>query len=275
MVGRIAKKLYLYIIFLFLYAPIAVLVVYSFNESKSRGHWGGFTLKWYRELLRDREIAAALYNTLMIAILSSIIATVIGTAAAMGIHNMKKIKKAVVMNLTYLPVLNPEIVTGVSLMLLFIFMKAFTNIGLGFFTMLLAHITFNIPYVILSVLPKLKQLNKHTYEAALDLGATPLNAIWKVIIPEIMPGIVTGFILTFTLSIDDFVISFFTTGSGVSNLSIYVYSMARRGINPKINALSTIMFMTVLVLLLIVNKRMSKDNTNNVVVSNNVKEVVR
>jgi len=275
MVGRIAKKLYLYIIFLFLYAPIAVLVVYSFNESKSRGHWGGFTLKWYRELLRDREIAAALYNTLMIAILSSIIATVIGTAAAMGIHNMKKIKKAVVMNLTYLPVLNPEIVTGVSLMLLFIFMKAFTNIGLGFFTMLLAHITFNIPYVILSVLPKLKQLNKHTYEAALDLGATPLNAIWKVIIPEIMPGIVTGFILTFTLSIDDFVISFFTTGSGVSNLSIYVYSMARRGINPKINALSAIMFMTVLVLLLIVNKRMSKDNTNNVVVSNNVKEVVR
>ncbi len=275
MVGRIIKKIYLYIIFLFLYAPIVVLVIYSFNESKSRGHWGGFTLKWYRELFRDREIATALYNTLMIAILSSIIATIIGTAAAIGIHNMKKIKKVVVMNLTYLPVLNPEIVTGVSLMLLFIFMKAFTNIGLGFFTMLLAHITFNIPYVILSVLPKLKQLNKHTYEAALDLGATPLNAIRKVIMPEIMPGIVTGFILAFTLSIDDFVISFFTTGSGVSNLSIYVYSMARRGINPKINALSTIMFITILVLLLIVNKRMSKDNTNNVVVSNNVKEVMR
>jgi spermidine/putrescine transport system permease protein len=275
MVGRIAKRIYLYIIFLFLYAPIVVLVVYSFNESKSRGHWGGFTLKWYRELLRDREIAAALYNTLMIAILSSIIATIIGTAAAIGIHNMKKIKKAVVMNLTYLPVLNPEIVTGVSLMMLFIFMKTFTNIGLGFFTMLLAHITFNIPYVILSVLPKLKQLNKHTYDAALDLGATPLNAIRKVIIPEIMPGIVTGFILAFTLSIDDFVISFFTTGSGVSNLSIYVYSMARRGINPKINALSTIMFITILVLLLIVNKRVSKDNTNNVVASNNVKEVIQ
>lgn len=275
MVGRIAKRIYLYIIFLFLYAPIVVLVIYSFNESKSRGHWGGFTLKWYRELFRDREIAAALYNTLMIAILSSIIATIIGTAAAIGIHNMKKIKKAVVMNLTYLPVLNPEIVTGVSLMLLFIFMKTFTNIGLGFFTMLLAHITFNIPYVILSVLPKLKQLNKYTYEAALDLGATPLNAIRKVIIPEIMPGIVTGFILAFTLSIDDFVISFFTTGSGVSNLSIYVYSMARRGINPKINALSTIMFITILVLLLIVNKRVSKDNTNNVVVSNNVKEVMQ
>lgn len=269
MVGRIAKKTYLYLIFLFLYAPIIVLIIYSFNESKSRGHWSGFTLKWYKELFRDREIAAALYNTLIIAIISSIIATIVGTAAAIGIHNMKKIKKNIVMNLTYLPVLNPEIVTGVSLMLLFVFMKDFTNIGLGFFTMLLSHITFNIPYVILSVLPKLKQLNKYTYEAALDLGATPFNAIKKVIIPEIMPGIVTGFILAFTLSIDDFVISFFTTGSGVSNLSIYIYSMARRGINPKINALSTIMFMTIFVLLLIVNKRMSKNTINNVSVSNN------
>ncbi|NSW90713.1 MAG: ABC transporter permease [Firmicutes bacterium] len=268
MVGRIAKKIYLYLIFLFLYAPIAVLVIYSFNESKSRGNWGGFTLKWYGQLLKDREIASALYNTLAIAILSSIIATVIGTAAALGIYNMKKIKKAIIMNLTYLPVLNPDIVTGVSLMLLFVFMKAFTQIGLGFFTMLLAHITFNIPYVILSVLPKLKQLNKHIYEAALDLGATPFYALKKVVIPEIIPGIITGFLLAFTLSIDDFVISFFTTGSGVSNLSIYVYSMARRGINPKINALSTIMFLTVLILLLIINRRMSKDNSN-------VKESVR
>ncbi len=259
MVKKYLSKIYMGIIFIFLYAPIIVLGVFSFNESKSRGHWGGFTLKWYRELLRDREIAAALYNTLMIAILSSIIATIIGTAPAIGIHNMKKIKKAVVMNLTYLPVLNPEIVTGVSLMMLFIFMKTFTNIGLGFFTMLLAHITFNIPYVILSVLPKLKQLNKHTYEAALDLGATPLNAIRKVIIPEIMPGIVTGFILAFTLSIDDFVISFFTTGAGVSNLSIVVYSMARRGINPSINALSTLMFTTVLLLLILVNKRRNNE----------------
>jgi spermidine/putrescine transport system permease protein len=261
MVGRIAKRLYLYLIFLFLYAPIVVLVVYSFNESKSRGRWGGFTLKWYGQLLKDTEIATALYNTLAIAILSAIIATIIGTAAAIGIHNMNRLKKAIIMNLTYLPVLNPDIVTGVSLMLLFVFTKAFTHIGLGFFTMLLAHITFNIPYVILSVLPKLKQLNKHVYEAALDLGATPFYALRRVVIPEIVPGIVTGFLLAFTLSIDDFVISFFTTGSGVSNLSIYVYSMARRGINPKINALSTIMFLTVLILLLIVNKRMSKDNS--------------
>jgi spermidine/putrescine transport system permease protein len=262
MVARLAKRIYLYVIFVFLYAPIVVLVVYSFNESKSRGHWGGFTLKWYLELFKDTEISRALYNTLMIAILSDIIDTIIGTAAAIGIHDMKRVKKAIVMNLTYLPVLNPDIVTGVSLMLLFVFSKAVTQIGLGFFTMLLAHITFNIPYVILSVLPKLKQLNKYVYEAALDLGATPLYALWKVVIPEILPGIFTGFLLAFTLSIDDFVISFFTTGSGVSNLSIYVYSMARRGVNPKINALSTIMFLTVLILLLIVNKRMSKDNSN-------------
>ncbi|NLO82658.1 MAG: ABC transporter permease [Clostridiales bacterium] len=262
MVTRLVKRIYLYLIFMFLYAPIVVLVVYSFNQSKSRGHWGGFTLKWYLELFKDTEISRALYNTIMIAILSAVIATILGTAAAIGIHDMKKIPKAIVMNLTYLPVLNPEIVTGVSLMLLFVFSKAITRIGLGFFTMLLSHITFNIPYVILSVLPKLKQLNKHIYEAALDLGATPFYALWRVVVPEILPGILTGFMLAFTLSIDDFVISFFTTGSGVSNLSIYVYSMARRGVNPKINALSTIMFLTVLILLLIVNKRMSKDNSH-------------
>ena len=262
MVTRLVKRIYLYLIFMFFYSPMLVLVVYSFNQSKSRGHWGGFTLKWYLELFKDTEISRALYNTIMIAILSAVIATILGTAAAIGIHDMKKIPKAIVMNLTYLPVLNPEIVTGVSLMLLFVFSKAITRIGLGFFTMLLSHITFNIPYVILSVLPKLKQLNKHIYEAALDLGATPFYALWRVVVPEILPGILTGFMLAFTLSIDDFVISFFTTGSGVSNLSIYVYSMARRGVNPKINALSTIMFLTVLILLLIVNKRMSKDNSH-------------
>lgn len=260
MVGRIAKRIYLYVIFLFLYAPIVMLVVYSFNESRSMGRWSGFTLKWYVELFKDTEVLHALYNTLAIAVLSAIIATVIGTAAAIGIHEMKRIKKAIVMNLTYLPVINPDIVTGVSLMLLFVFTKPFTGMGLGFFTMLLSHITFNIPYVILSVMPKLKQLDKHVYEAALDLGATPFYALRKIIIPQIMPGIITGLLLAFTLSIDDFVISFFTTGSGVSNIAIYVYSMARRGINPKINALSTIMFVTVLVLLIIVNMRMSKDN---------------
>lgn len=252
MVGKFIKKFYTALIFLFLYAPIIVLIIFSFNSSKSRGNWDGFTFNWYIELFQDRQIMSALYVTLAVAVLSSIIATAIGTAAAIGIHNMNKLNKAVIMNLTYLPVLNADIVTGISLMLLLIFF----NIKLGFMSLLLAHITFNIPYVILSVLPKLKQLNKHIYEAALDLGASPVYALRRIIIPEIKPGIITGFLLAFTLSLDDFVISFFTTGSGVANLSITIYSMARRGINPKINALSTIMFLTVLLLLIVVNKRM-------------------
>ncbi len=255
---RFLKKFYTFIIFFFLYAPIFVLMIFSFNNSKSRAKWDGFTFKWYAELFKDDEILTSLYYTIIVAVISSLVATVIGTIAAIGIHNMNKIKKAIVMNLTYLPVVNPDIVTGISLMILFIFLK----LNLGFITLLFAHITFNIPYVILSVMPKLKQLDRHVYEAALDLGATPLQAFRKVILPEIMPGVITGALLAFTLSLDDFVISFFTTGSGVSNLSITIYSMARRGINPKINALSTIMFITVLLLLVIVNKRMSRaDNT--------------
>lgn len=256
MVTRFFKRFYIFLVFAFLYAPIIVLIVFSFNDSKSRGHWSGFTFKWYKELFRDQQIMKALYYTLLVAVVSSILATIIGTAAAIGIHNMKKLKKAIIMNFTYLPVMNPDIVTGISLMILFIFVK----LELGFITLLLAHITFNIPYVILSVLPKLKQLNKHMYEAALDLGSTPFYAYKKVILPQIMPGVITGLLLAFTLSLDDFIISFFTTGSGVSNLSIIIYSMARRGINPRINALSTLMFLSVLLLLLIVNKRSSKDN---------------
>lgn len=247
------KKLYLFIIFAFLYAPVLTLMIFSFNNSKSRAHWDGFTLKWYSELFRDEQIMSSLYYTLAIALLASLAATILGTAAAVGIHNMGRLMKSLVMNLTYLPVLSPDIVTGISLMILFIFAK----LQLGFLTLLLAHITFNLPYVILSVLPKLKQLNKHLYEAALDLGSLPVYAFRKVILPEIMPGVITGFLLAFTLSLDDFIISFFTTGSGVSTLSIAVYSMARRGINPKINALSTLMFITVLILLLVINKRAS------------------
>jgi spermidine/putrescine transport system permease protein len=256
MVMRFLKKSYVFLIFAFLYAPILVLIVFSFNESKSRANWEGFTLNWYIELFQDRQIMSALYYTLLIAILSSIIATFIGIIASIGIFSMKKGPQSLVLNVNYLPILNPDIVTGISLMVLFIFAK----MPLGFITMLLAHITFNIPYVILSIMPKLKQMNKHLYEAALDLGATPVEAFWKVILPEIMPGIITGFLLAFTLSLDDFVISFFTTGSGVSNLSIVIYGMARRGISPKINALSTLMFISVLLLLIIVNFRMSKDN---------------
>lgn len=258
MVNRWIKRIYSFFIYLFLYAPIIILIIFSFNDSRYRGSWNGFTLRWYRELFTDQQIMKALYYTLIVAALSSLIATVIGTAGAIGIHNMKKFKKTLAMNLTYLPVVNPDIVTGLSLMVLFIF----TRFPLGFVSLLLAHITFNTPYVILSVLPKLKQLDKHLYEAALDLGATPFYAFQKVILPEIMPGIITGLLLAFTLSLDDFVISFFTTGSGVSTLSITVYSMARRGINPKINALSTLLFLTVLILLVTVNKRMSKNVGN-------------
>lgn len=252
------KRLYLLLIYIFLYAPVLVLIIFSFNESKSRANWDGFTLKWYAALFKDKQILSSLYYTLAVAVLAALIATIMGTAAAVGIHNMGKFKKSLVMNLTYLPVLNPDIVTGISLMILFLSMR----LKPGFLTLLLAHITFNVPYVILSVLPKLKQLNKHLYEAALDLGATPLFAFWKVILPEIMPGVVTGMLIAFTLSLDDFIVSFFTTGSGVATLSMTVYSLARRGVNPKINAISTIMFVAVLSLLLIINKRTPQQEGN-------------
>ncbi|NLW23352.1 MAG: ABC transporter permease [Tissierellia bacterium] len=254
MVDRIIKRLYTFFIVLFLYAPILVLIVYSFNDSKYRGSWNGFTLKWYLELLRNFEVRQALEYTLIIAILSAIISTIIGTIAAIGIYGMPVFSKKVVLNLNYLPVLNPDIVTAVSLMTLFRFLR----IELGFTTMLLSHITFCIPYVILSILPKLKQMNKHLIEAAMDLGATPLYALIKVVIPEIMPGIITGALIAFTLSIDDFVISFFNSGPSVTNLSITIFSMARTGINPAINALSTLMFISILALLLIINSRSSK-----------------
>jgi len=254
-VKNFVRRAYTFLIFFFLYAPIIILIVFSFNSSKSRGHWDGFTLHWYAELFRDHQIASALYYTLLVAVLSSLLATIIGTVAAIGISNMKAFPKMVALNITYLPMLNADIVMGISLMLLFIFIK----LPLGFLTMLLAHITFNLPFVILSVLPKLKQLGTDTYDAALDLGATPYQAYTKVILPQIMPGVITGFLLAFTMSIDDFVISFFTTGSGVSNLAITIYAMARRGINPKINALLAILFVCIMLLLLIVNSRLSKD----------------
>jgi spermidine/putrescine transport system permease protein len=245
--------------FVFLYAPIIVLALYSFNSSRSRGSWDGFTFKWYWEMFQDRQILTSLYYSILIGVIASVAATVIGTIAAFGINNMKSLPQNTIMNLTYIPVLNPDIVTGISFMLLFVFL----HMQLGFVTLLLSHITFNIPYVILSVLPRIKQLDKSLYEAALDLGATPNQVFRKIILPEIMPGVITGLLLSFTLSLDDFVISFFTTGSGVSNLSITIYSMARRGINPKINALSTLMFISVLTLLIIINIMMSKQQQTN------------
>ncbi len=254
MVGKGLKRIYTFIMFLFLYAPIIVLIAFSFNDSKSRGVWSGFTFRWYLELFNNSGIMKALYYTLLVAILSALISTVIGTFAAIGISNMPGISRKIILNLNYLPVLNPDIVTAVSLMALFRFLR----LEFGFVTMLLSHITFSIPYVILSVLPKLKQMNKHLAEAAMDLGARPFSALRKVVIPEIMPGIITGGLIAFTLSIDDFVISFFNTGKGVSNLSIEIFSMTRRGINPVINALSTLMFVGLMILLLVINKRAEK-----------------
>ena len=216
-------------------------------------HWGGFTFKWYQSLIHNESIMSSLYYTIIVALLSSIIATAIGTISAIGIHKMKGKSRKLILNINYLPVLNPDIVTAVALMSLFVFL----NIEFGFITMLLAHIMFNIPYVILSVLPKVKQMPQNIEEAAMDLGATPMYALRKVILPQIKPGIISGFLIAFTMSIDDFIISFFNTGNGVSNLSIEIYGMARRGIKPEINALSTIMFVVVLGLLLLSNKKQS------------------
>ena len=244
--------------YIFLYAPIVSLAIFSFNDSKSMAKWNGFSLRWYQELFQNERILDALYYTLIIAVIASVIATIVGTITAIGIHKMTQRKlKGILLNINYLPVLNPDIVTGVALMSLFVFIR----LEFGFKTMLLSHIVFDIPYVILSVLPKLKQLPPNIEDAAMDLGATPWYALRKVVLPQIKPGIVSGMIMAFTMSIDDFVISFFTTGNGVSNLAIEVYSMTRRGLTPEINALSTLMFVSVLILLLLSNISANKKAT--------------
>ena len=237
-----------FIIFL-LYAPIFTLIVLSFNSSRTRAKWGGFTLQWYQALFANEDIMNALYTTLVIALLSAIIATVLGTAASVGITSMKPRAKTVFMGVTNIPMLNGEIVMGISLMLLFIIGR----IELGFGTILLAHITFNLPYVILSVMPKMKQTSRATYEAALDLGASPMYAFWKITFPDIMSGVISGFLLAFTMSLDDFVITYFTKGPGIDTLSTKIYSEVRKGIKPEMYSLSTILFATVLILLLLVN----------------------
>ena len=249
MIRKYLQKIYLTLIFILLYAPIVTLVVLSFNQSKTRAKWGGFTLKWYKELFQNEQIMSAFYTTLIIAFISAAVATLIGTAAAIAIQGMKQKWKTMYMGLTNIPMMNAEIVMGVSLMLLFIAFR----MTLGFGTILIAHITFNIPYVILSVAPKLKQTNRYTYEAALDLGASPLKAFFKVVFPDIVPGVLSGFMMAFTMSLDDFVITHFTKGPGIDTLSTKIYTEVRKGIKPEIYALSTIMFVTVLVLLLLVN----------------------
>ena len=230
-------------------APIVTMMVLSFNSSKSRTQWGGFTFQWYTQMFDSATIMDALVNTLLIAFVSALIATIIGTAASIAINSMKPLPRTIIMGITNIPMLNADIVTGISLMLAFI---AF-GISLGFQTILIAHITFNIPYVILSVMPKLKQTNKSTYEAAMDLGASPVYAFFKVVFPDILPGVLSGFLLAFTMSLDDFIITHFTKGAGINTLSTLIYSEVRRGIKPSMYALSPIIFLAVLVLLLITN----------------------
>ena len=236
---KFISDFYLVIILIFLYAPIFTMMVLSFNQSKSRTHWGGFTLSWYTQMFESRAIMYALYTTLLVAMISALVATVIGTVTAIAISHMKPVSKNIFMSISNIPMLNADIVTGIALML----------------TVLISHITFNIPYVILSVMPKLKQTDRSTYEAALDLGASPAYAFFEVVFPDIMPGVLSGFLLAFTMSLDDFIITHFTKGAGINTLSTLIYSEVRRGIRPSMYALSTVIFVVVLVVLLIANFR--------------------
>lgn len=250
---------------IFMYAPILVLIVFSFNNSKSRTVWTGFSLHWYTDLFSDTRILNSLATTLEVSLLAMIVSTILGTAAAVGFASMRRKPRAVVMAVNNIPMTNADIITGVSLMMLFVFAFGAFNASIGqvfgitlrtgFGTLLLAHITFDVPYVILSVLPRLNQLDPNLYEAAMDLGAPPWRAFRKVVLPELMPGIISGALLAFTMSLDDFVISYFTAGSGASTLSMEIYSMTRRRISPEINALSTLVFVVVLLVLVIVNVR--------------------
>lgn len=261
------------LVFLFLYAPIFVLIVFSFNDSQSRTVWNGFTLRWYVELLQDRQIMNALSTTLLVSLLATIIATAAGTMAAVGFFNMKKRWRSPLLAVNSIPMTNADIVTGVSLCLLFVaffggwetfaqwlngaqsLFRLPARLHMGFGTLLIAHVTFNIPYVLLNVMPKLRQMDKNLIDAAQDLGCTWMQAFWKVVLPEIKPGIVSGALIAFTMSVDDFIISYFTAGSGASTLAMVVYGMTKRRISPKINAISSLLFITVLTLLVIVNVR--------------------
>ncbi len=253
-----SSRLFIGLIFLFLYAPIFILIVFSFNSSKSRTVWSGFTFDWYTQLFHDDAIMSSLTTTLTVSVLAAVIATVAGTFAAIGFYNMKKRWSGPLLAVNNIPVINADIVTGVSLCLLFVSLGSLLKFRLGFSTLLIAHVTFNIPYVILSVMPKLRQMDKNLVDAAQDLGCTWFQAFYKVIIPEIMPGIINGMMIAFTMSIDDFVISYFTAGSKVQTLSMTIYAMTRKRVSPKINAVSTLLFVCVLALLLIVNIRQAR-----------------
>ncbi len=251
-----ASKIYTALIMVFLFAPIAILLVFSFNRAKSLSVFSGFSLYWYRELFRDTETLKAVSNTLILAVSAALISTVMGTAAAVGINRIRsRLLRSALDSVTNIPMINPDIITGISLMLMFVFVGRLFGAAtsLSFWTMLIAHITFCLPYVILQVLPKLQQMDKSLAEAAMDLGCTPLRAFFKAELPEIMPGVITGLIMAFTLSLDDFVISYFTSGNGFQTLPIRIYNMTKKTVTPKMYALATIIFFVILALLLVSN----------------------
>ncbi len=263
--ASVLKTVYLCLLFSFLYVPIAVLIVFSFNESKSRAVFTGFTLDWYRNLFHNELILNALWVSLVIAVISSICVTVLGTLAAIGINSMKKNARSMVTTISHIPNVNPEIITGISMMLLFVgFKNIFGAQIFGVPTLIISHITFNLPIVIFSVLPKLRQMDIRLYEAALDLGCNPRQAFFKVVLPEIMPGVLSGFLMSFTYSMDDFVISYFNSGT-VQTLPIAVYSMTRKKVSPEINALSTILFLVILTVVLVSNAVGEKKEKKNLV----------
>ena len=260
--NKFVSSLYITLLFIFLFAPIAVLIVFSFNSSKSTVNMSGFSLRWYKNLFEDGATLTALRNSVVLAVVSSVISTVMGTAAAYGICKMrKKLLKSAVMTVTNIPMMNPDIITGISLMLMFVFVGTLLKFSesLSFWTMLIAHITFCLPYVILSVMPKFNQMDKSMPEAALDLGCTPIQSFFKVELPEIMPGVMTGGLMAFTMSLDDFVISYFTKGSSFQTLPLLIYGMTKKTVTPKIYALATIIFVVILVLLISTNIISSRD----------------
>lgn len=248
----ICSKIYIALMMFFLYVPIAVLIFFSFNEGKTTV-WKGFSLKWYEELFKDDNIMNALGNTLIIAILASLFATILGTAAAIGINNFKGKKRLVIQNVSNIPIISPDIVLGVSLMLLFTAVGVMFNFEMGFITVLLSHICFCVPFVVLNVMPRIKRMDQSVYDAALDLGCNQWRAFTKVVIHELMPGIFSGLLMSFTYSLDDFIITYFTRGTKFQNLSIEIYSMTHRRISPKINALSALLFLAVLIIMIAIN----------------------
>ena len=252
------QSCYLMIVLLFIYLPIAYVVLFSFNEGKSLSNFTGFSLRWYENMFRDRAMLQSIYYTIIVAVIATVVSTIVGTVAAIGLSKARRLVRTVILEINNLPVMNPDIVTAIGLMILFISARA----RLSLVTLILSHISFCIPYVILSVMPKLRQLDDNVAEAALDLGATPWQALIKVIIPQIYPAILSGALIAFSMSFDDFVISFFTAGVGVSNISMYVYSMKRY--NPSVNAMSTLIVVVVTLILITVNLiPRIKDNKNN------------